>query len=222
MSNKCFAIYNKPASRDAHCSGETFLNGISPAFERKVITEVTKIMLEVLQEVIEAMPGVGQSIQSRQRQPVFRGRFRLPQRLRPKTWTTISAANRNVISPLGPAGDWPSTPIAYCLGAATSTRSHRFSPRRSGRNSGGPGNRPPRVAVAPSYPSLADGQRGFAVPVPSTPKEGLGVSGHKRLARHENSGAYAEKLAQLTNQCCADLSPSRQNCRQAALGNDCR
>lgn len=37
----------------------TFLNGISPAFERKVITEVTKIMLEVPQEVIEAMPGVG-------------------------------------------------------------------------------------------------------------------------------------------------------------------
>jgi len=37
----------------------TFLDGISPAFEKKVINEVVKIMIEVPQEVIDAMPGVG-------------------------------------------------------------------------------------------------------------------------------------------------------------------
>lgn len=37
----------------------TFLDGISPAFEKKVITEFARIMLEVPQEIIDAMPGVG-------------------------------------------------------------------------------------------------------------------------------------------------------------------
>jgi hypothetical protein len=44
----------------------TFLNGISPAFEQKVVTELAKIMLKVPQEVIDAMPGV-----SRQRKLAY-------------------------------------------------------------------------------------------------------------------------------------------------------
>lgn len=48
----------------------TFLDGISPAFVKKVITEVAKIMLQVPQEVIDAMPGVSRHRKAAYKQKV--------------------------------------------------------------------------------------------------------------------------------------------------------